>query len=365
MKKSLLVVSPAVVVACWSSDASAIIGGQPDPAPSPVVAISGTTTGGSTGLVCTGTLVAPNVVLTARHCIEDGDPVCSGTFNGAAKFASLGVTTENDAYVVASTIVPTTNNPCNDDVALLVLAAAVPATDSPTADVRLTTAIKGEPYSAVGYGRICAEDGSQCSSGGQRNRKDGLSVECLDCRKGTWRGTSESTCVGDSGGPAFDAQKRVFGVTSVGGFGCTTAYYTRLENHVDFLRDKVKAEATNAGLAAPAWTTGEIGGAGGGTTDPGADGGTGTAGDGDGGTTAAASAQDDGCVVAPRSGSSSTSDAIRALSLAGIVLLTRACRRSRRRALTTTSSARATRSTADRTIPADTTRCSTTSRSSS
>ena len=351
-----------VLMTCWSSDASAIIGGADDPPPSSVVAISGQTSSGASGFICTGTLVGPNVVLTARHCIEGGEPGCSSTFDGTAKFVKLGVTTENQIYDVASTLVPKTNSACGDDVALLVLATAVPSSDSPIADVRLSKATKDEAYAAVGYGRTCGDDTTQCSGNGVRRRKDGLAVECIDCRPGTWRGTSDSVCVGDSGGPAFDAQKRVFGVTTVGGLGCTTSYYTRIDQHSDFLRETVKNEATKAALPVPAWTTSPIGDSDAGTSTPGTD-----AGDSpDGSPSSAAVAQaDDGCVVAPRSARARSSAAINALFAAFLVLLTRACRRSTRPARTTTSSARATRSTGVRTIPAVITRSSTTSRSSS
>jgi hypothetical protein len=356
-ESSIVVFATALALLCWSGDASAIIGGSPDPAPSPVVALSGETSSGATGFVCTGTLVAPNVVLTARHCIEEGDPGCTSTFTGVAKYVRIGVTTENGSYEVASTKVPETNSPCGDDIALLVLTSAVPAADSPAADVRLSKAVKDEGYSAVGYGRTCHDQ--SCAGGGQRLRKDVLSVDCLDCRPRTWRGTSDSVCIGDSGGPAFDAQKRVLGVATVGGLGCTTSYYTRLDTHADFLRDTVQAEATKAGFGAPGWTTAAVteGDAG---TGPDQDGGPTT---GDGGTPDGAPATaEEGCVVAPRSRSSS---AINALFAVILVLLTRACRRSTRRARTMTSSARATRSIVVRTIPADTTRSSTISRSSS
>ena len=217
------------------------------------------------------------------------------------------------------------------------------STDLPVADVRLTKAVKTEAYSAVGYGRTCTDD--TCSGGGGRLRKDGLSVECLDCRAGTWRGTDDSVCIGDSGGPAFDAQKRVLGVATVGGIGCSTAYYTRLDPHAAFLRDTVRVEAARVG-AVPSWVDAVEGETPDG--DGGAPSGDAAASDADP-SSVTVSAADEGCAVAPRSRSSA---AISAFFAAFLVLLTRACRRSTRPARTTTSSARATRSTGVRTIPA-------------
>lgn len=81
-----------------------------------------------------------------------------------------------------------------------------------------------------------------------------LSVECIDCRPKAFRGTSDSICSGDSGGPALDLGGVIIGVASASGVGCTASYYNRVDPHGAFLRKTVRDETGAAGIAAPPWT---------------------------------------------------------------------------------------------------------------
>jgi hypothetical protein len=91
---------------------------------------------GTPGTVrCSATLVAPNLVLTARHCVENfvpGSPeYCAGEFTGERINPVMQVTTgdtvlkPNRWHSVASVHTPPGNNNCTDDVALLVLRTKV------------------------------------------------------------------------------------------------------------------------------------------------------------------------------------------------------------------------------------------------
>lgn len=195
---------------------------------------------GGTFELCTGALVAPNVVLTARHCVtkntttsvscdEDGrsangkhvasdeDPRTIGVYTGVApSFAKKPL-------ALAKTIIaPQGGYLCDSDIALLVLDRDVP--DAEPFAVRLDAPARpGETIRAVGYG--------QNDAGvpiGRRFRKSG--VEVLAQGKGisasrTPLGAHEfevgkSICQGDSGGPAISEETgAVIGVVSRGG-GC-------------------------------------------------------------------------------------------------------------------------------------------------
>lgn len=131
-----------------------------DPALGPV----GTCRGGTAK--CTGTLVGPNLVLTARHCVQavdygpgalTGANPCDATFN-TSPLAPGGthVTTSPSVYVgtptwyeVAEVRVPSSNNMCADDLALLVLASNVPAREARPVGIDANRDLARRPPAAV------------------------------------------------------------------------------------------------------------------------------------------------------------------------------------------------------------------------
>jgi MYXO-CTERM domain-containing protein len=207
------------------------------------------TIGGGTELkLCTAALLAPNLLLTARHCISTN---LKGTFSCDAAGESgngdqLGVdVAQSDIHVhvganpiftskpaaIASQILhPGGDVLCNGDIALVVLDTPIP--NVPTVKVRLAGGVStNETVRAVGYG----QNGDDRSIG-TRLRKDGVHV--LGIGKGmsaseTPLGSHEfevglSICMGDSGGPAISEKTgAVVGVVSRGG-NCTDDF-----GHID------------------------------------------------------------------------------------------------------------------------------------
>ena len=107
------------LAACGNSQGSAesigvvretILKGDADLPPTPVVGIiSELADGGSSRIRCTGTLVAPNVVLTARHCVEDvGIVSCVQEFSGVQEWPTLAVRTDTARHEVVRIHFPDT-----------------------------------------------------------------------------------------------------------------------------------------------------------------------------------------------------------------------------------------------------------------
>jgi hypothetical protein len=220
------------------------------------------------GGLCTATLIAPNLLLTARHCVSPGagddhvlcgESVLGEPYPASAFFATNAPQPREDStfFKAIDVRVPVQGeDTCGYDVALIILDQNVPSSISMPAVPRIDReVVPGEPYTAVGYG--VNEDGS---STGSRMQRDGL---IIDCEPGSCGSGVESTefrgetgiCSGDSGGPALDADGKVVGVVSRGGPDCSTPVYGTVTAWRDFLSMTAEEAAGLGGYEAPFWVT--------------------------------------------------------------------------------------------------------------
>lgn len=223
---------------------------------------------------CTSTLIAPNLLLTAQHCVRpvltQGRGIrCGQTPYGepydVAWMSATSATYMNQPatwHDAAEVYLPGGDNDiCGTDIALVRLRDNVPASEATPLPPRVDVAPRpGEPVTGVGYG-IGAED----EVGGVRRMRDDFVVRCTadDCDWIDARtierefGVSGSVCSGDSGGPVIDDQGRALGALSAGAWDCyNDAYYTSVYDFGDWVREVALEAAERGGYDPAPWVTG-------------------------------------------------------------------------------------------------------------
>lgn len=198
--------SPALPPAATS--AAAITNGSNDDLDPGVVALLQ----GST-LLCTATLIAPRLLLTAAHCLPDGGiPVAYfGNVPGdGGPRVAIAAVRRHPAFDAAQ---------LTNDVAMALLADAAPAGATPWP---LPTAAPdaGATLRLVGFGRTAAGDATP-----PRKRAGTATLSSLTATELAFAPSPSQTCEGDSGGPAFatvGGVEAIVGITSSGDAACAT-----------------------------------------------------------------------------------------------------------------------------------------------
>jgi V8-like Glu-specific endopeptidase len=240
-----------------------IVGGTADKAKDPaVVAID---IGGEA--LCSGSLIGPRLVLTARHCVSDTSegvdcPASAPQIQGerpADSFTILVGDDFNTARPVAigqRVIVPDSDVLCDHDIALIELDRAVTG----IAPLSLGSLTGVKTVRGVGYGKR----GDNAAAGKKMTRSN---VPVLQESASEFM-VGVLSCNGDSGGPALDSKGRVVGVVSRGGPNCDGPNSENIYTRVDAFHALIDQALGNAGGATSAGSgpsSGE-GGAGGAST---------------------------------------------------------------------------------------------------
>jgi V8-like Glu-specific endopeptidase len=200
--------------------------------------------------LCSSTLVAPDVVLTARHCVVK---LASEALDCPSHDVKTGKTREPSTLTIYAgddvkggkvvahgkrIVTPSESGLCDHDIALVQL-------DTPVAgiaplDIGLDDELAaGTKITAVGFGLNA--DGADASAGTRRYRS-GVAIVSTTANEFV---VGEATCSGDSGGPAIDvATGHVVGVVSRGTSPCNEAtaqnVYSRVTPWASLIKKLVK-----------------------------------------------------------------------------------------------------------------------------
>lgn len=269
---------------------SAVQAGSEVVAPSPAVAICSMDATGVCVFRCSGTLIAPNLVLTVRHCIQHvtaDRPDCEkdvfttpigppGQFwiVTSARVSASPVGNPSGFHQVRYFFPnPNQRGVCGADLALLLLKDSVPPTEATLATPVLDGSVQERltatrEIAVVGYG----DTGVATSDRGVRRIREGVRVSCVGSEACPHTTSSflrdrefvvgEGVCEGDSGSPAFDQAEfrrgnpMQLGLLSRGmssGTRCTEGIYQRLDAWADLVAGAGKQAALIGEYPAPAW----------------------------------------------------------------------------------------------------------------
>lgn len=223
---------------------------------------------------CTGVLIAPNLLLTARHCVSSTQPeiVCGSSplsppVPGENVLSTTDTTIESTSTAVVGLTVevpPEGNDECGFDIAAVILRAEPfggAEIYPPRLDRPVTT---GETFTAVGYGTTESGGGL-----GTRRVATDVSVACVggvDCdnpvvQPTEWISEDGAFCRSDSGAPAI-ADGEVVGIVSKGLAPCNAPILTSVYAFRDWIRQVGREAAVQGAYPTPAWAVEEMGDAG-------------------------------------------------------------------------------------------------------
>ena len=210
---------------------------------------------------CTGTLVAPDAILTVAHCITpilgSGFPLSAFRVNFDPLATELMPDAAPDAYAVASVALPDGFGPGSgsaglnqlgspfDDIGILYLSGPVPGVaPAPIAGLGYADdpSVRGAALTTVGYGGDGFRRGNNVSQleppifhGGRSFRTD-VRILGSGPYPDRYLQVSVGNCFGDSGGPLFHEDVIIGLIVWVNGWSCDATGF-------DFRLDSAPAQA--------------------------------------------------------------------------------------------------------------------------
>lgn len=199
------------------------------------------------GVACTGTLIRPDVVLTAAHCIDQPDALPSGVFFGA-EIDGPGVTVAIDRAVPHPDWDVSARSHICCDIGLLFLAESVDEVEPVQEDRTDISELLGLEVVTVGYGITQGTDGE-----GFRKAAQGTAQELFEETYYLTAPIDGGGCEGDSGGPVYldGDPPQVVGVHTFG-VGSDCQFDLGGNTRIDIYADWIVEEAGDWVEASPA-----------------------------------------------------------------------------------------------------------------
>ncbi len=272
------------------SQSQPIQGGQVDTTHDYAVGVCVGNGPGQCQLLCSGALIAPNLVMTARHCVDQSPKTidCTSSANvfGSqyAPDSAYYITTyssmmqQSTGWHQAAQIFTTPGSQvCGNDMALIMLSDNVSLSEAggsfvtPVVQYSITDHPRySTTVTAIGYG----DTDAVTQNAGTRHILENVNLICIPGDPGIDCGTQSqitpnefvsgnSTCEGDSGSSAYEQNnfnKNIpvsFGVLSRGGSSGTTCLqpvYTRTDSWKSFIVSTALTAASAGGYTPPSWT---------------------------------------------------------------------------------------------------------------
>jgi MYXO-CTERM domain-containing protein len=254
LKRALLL--PPLLSACEPTDLERtavtrgpIIGGSADGNDPAVVLLASYSPDHSILYFCTATVIAPDVLLTAAHCVDEANhpSFTFGVFTGPDANDYTEVADLAPELLAVSEVRPhpsyDTAAPFTADIALVRMAEPLSIEPLAIAWEPLPEDIAGREARIVGYGQIVYEQSNAAKYSAT------TVVAAVDAGDTITVGDAQHrSCIGDSGGPALviiDGVETLVGVNSYTDMaGCLEpAHYRRVDQYADFIAELVDPPA--------------------------------------------------------------------------------------------------------------------------
>ncbi len=193
------------------------------------------------GGLCTGSVIGPYAVMTAKHCVfEESRPLASSQFLvlvGSDIQSMGGVESFHPVIEIRTTAGTDINADIENgnDIAILLLDAPIGV---PAIPLETGAPVTGAAVTVVGFGRTMTGVPSPTDSGVKyrgTTRVDRVGSRIFETVGASW------TCQGDSGGPVWNtASGSIIGITSFGiGERCTytNSFFSRVDIHRSLIAD--------------------------------------------------------------------------------------------------------------------------------